>query len=78
MNFVFQLVLLVVSYFVSAALAPKPPKPKPAAREEFDIPVADQGRPIPVVFGTVHLTGPNGLWYGDLRTTPIQEKGGKK
>lgn len=78
MNFVFQLILLVVSYYVSAALAPKPPKPKPAALEDFDIPMAEQGRPIPVVFGSVLLTGPNVLWYGDLRTTPIQEKGGKK
>lgn len=78
MNFVFQLALLVISYFVSAALAPKPPKPKPAALEDFDIPVAEQGRPVPVVFGTVLITGPNVLWYGDLRTTAITEKGGKK
>lgn len=78
MNFVFQLALLVVSYFVSAALAPKPPKPKPAALEDFDIPVAEQGRPVPVVFGAVLITGPNVLWYGDLRVTPIQKKGGKK
>ena len=78
MNFVFQLLLLVVSYFVSAALAPKPPQPKPAALEDFDIPVAEQGRPIPVVFGTVTLTGPNVMWYGDLRTTAIKKKGGKK
>ena len=73
-----QLALLVVSYFVSAALAPKPPKPKPAALEDFDIPVAEQGKPIPVVFGTVILKDPNVMWYGDLRTTAIQEKGGKK
>lgn len=78
MNFVFQLALLVVSYFISTALAPKPPKPKPAALEDFDIPVAEQGRPVPVVFGTVLITGPNVLWYGDLRTTAITEKGGKK
>ena len=78
MNFVFQLLILVVSYFISAALAPKPPQPKPAALEDFDIPMAEQGRPIPVVFGTVMLTGANVMWYGDLRTTPIQTKGGKK
>jgi len=73
-----QLILLVVSVIVSYALRPKPPVPKPAALEDFDIPVAEQGRPIPVVFGTMLLTGPNVLWYGDLRTTPIKEKGGKK
>ncbi len=73
-----QLILLVVSAIVSYALRPKPPVPKPAALEDFDIPVAEQGRPIPVVFGTILLTGPNVLWYGDLRTTAIKEKGGKK
>lgn len=73
-----QLILLVVSYIVSAALAPKPPKPKPAALEDFDIPIAEQGRPIPVIFGTVLVTGPNVLWYGDLRTTAITSKSGKK
>ena len=78
MNFVFQLALLVVSYFISAALAPKPPQPKSAALEDFDIPLAEQGRPIPVVFGTMLITGPNVLWYGDLRTTPIKSEGGKK
>ncbi len=73
-----QLILLVVSYIVSAALAPKPPKPKSAALEDFDIPLAEQGRPIPVVFGTMLISGPNVLWYGDLRTTPIKSSGGKK
>lgn len=73
-----QLILLVVSYFVSAALAPKPPKPKPAALEDFDIPLAEEGREIPVVFGTVKMTSPSLMWYGDLRTTAIKEKSGKK
>lgn len=78
MNFIFQLALLVVSYFVSAALAPKPPQPKPAALEDFDIPLAEEGRPLAVVFGTVLITSPTLMWYGDLRTTAIMEKGGKK
>lgn len=78
MTFFIQLALLVVSYFISAALAPKPPVPKPAAIEDFDVPVAEQGRPVLAVFGTVTLTGPNVLWYGDLRTSAIKEKGGKK
>lgn len=78
MNFFIQIILLVVSYFVSRALAPKPPKPKPAAIEDFDVPMAEQGRPVPVVFGTVTLKSPNVLWYGDLKTKDIKEKGGKK
>lgn len=78
MDFIYYLVVLVVSALVSAALAPKPPKPKPAALEDFDIPVVEQGRAVPVVFGTILLTGPNVLWYGDLRNNAITEKGGKK
>lgn len=73
-----NLFLVLVTNFIAAALAPKPPAPKPAALEDFDVPVAEEGRPIPVVFGTVTITGANVLWYGDLRSTAIKSKGGKK
>lgn len=46
--------------------------------KDFDVPVAEQGRPVPVVFGTVLVEGANVLWYGDLSSTPIKTKGGKK
>jgi hypothetical protein len=72
------ILVLVASALLSIALAPKPPAPKPAALDDFDAPVAQEGRPIPVVFGTVTITGSNVLWYGDLRTTPIKSDGGKK
>lgn len=78
MNFWVQIIILIISAIVSYAMAPKPPKPKPAALEDLDIPVAELGRPIPVIFGTMLITGPNVLWYGDLRTTPITTSGGKK
>ena len=78
MNFVYYLILLIVSSLISAALAPKPPQPKPAALEDFEIPLAEEGRPLAVVFGTVLITSPTLMWYGDLRTTAIKEKGGKK
>lgn len=78
MNFIVYLVVMLASSLLSAALAPKPPPPKPAALQDFDVPVAQEGRPIPVVFGTVTVTGANVLWYGNLRTYPIRKKGGKK
>jgi hypothetical protein len=59
-------------------LAPKPPQPKPAGIGDFKVPTAEQDRTIPVVFGTVWITGPNVVWYGDLRSQPIKKKGGKK
>jgi len=73
-----QLVLFIVSAVLSYLLAPKPPQPKPASLSDFNIPTADEGRPIPVVFGTVTVTGANVVWYGALRTTPIRKSGGKK
>jgi hypothetical protein len=46
--------------------------------DDFSLPTAEEGRPIPVVFGTVLITGPNVVWAGDLKVDPIKKKGGKK
>ncbi len=70
--------ITLVSVGISLALAPKAPKPRAAALEDFDLPTAQEGRPIPVVFGTVKVTGINVLWYGGLRTRSIKTKSGKK
>lgn len=72
------LVVLVVSAFVASALAPRPSPPKPASLEDFDVPTAEEGREIPVVFGTVTVTGPNVVYYGGLRAEAIRKSGGKK
>lgn len=65
---VFTLIaILVVAAYVSYAMAPKPPSPKPAVLTDFDVPTAEENREIPVVFGTVTITGPNCIWYGNLR-----------
>ena len=63
--------VLIVASFVAYALAPKPEAPKPAALNDFDLPTAEEGRAIPVIFGTVWITGPNVIWYGDLASQPI-------
>lgn len=78
MQFLAYIAVLLISTFVAYALAPKPPKPKPASLSDFDIPTAEEGRPIPVVFGTKLVTGPNVIWYGDLRTKAIKSGGSKK
>lgn len=78
MNFFVQLLVLVVTSLIQAALAPKPPSPKPASISDFDVPTAEEGREIPVIFGEVLITGANCVWYGDLYAEPIKTKGGKK
>jgi Putative phage tail protein/Protein of unknown function (DUF2793) len=66
-------VWFLISTLASIALAPKPPKPKPASLEDFDVPTAEEDRPIPVLFGTKRITGANVVWYGDLSTSKIKK-----
>jgi hypothetical protein len=78
MQFVYYLVVMVVAALVSQALAPKPPEPKPASLSDIDVPTAEEGRPIPVVFGSVLLRGAYVVGDGDLEADPIKKSGGKK
>lgn len=71
-SFLVKLAIMVaLAYF----LRPKPPKPpsppKPTGLEEFDIPTAEEGRPLQVLFGKRRIKGPNVVWYGDLKSTAI-------
>lgn len=70
--------LFVAALVVSYATMPKPQTQKPAGLSEIDAPIAEEGAEIPVLFGTRELTGPNCVWYGDLKTVAIKSKGGKK
>jgi hypothetical protein len=67
----------VVALVVSYALAPKPKVSIPAIGE-IKAPTAEEGREIPVLFGTREIKGPNVVWYGDKKVVPIRKKGGKK
>lgn len=73
-----NLIALVVTTLISMALAPRPPQPKPASLSDIDAPTAEEGRPVPVVFGTVLVRGVNVVWYGDLAVEPIQQRGRRK
>jgi len=73
-----QIALFVVSLAVSYYLQPTPDSPKAASLADFSAPTADETRPIPVLFGTRWIKGPNVVWFGDLRTRAIKKKGGKK
>ncbi|HGM4836178.1 hypothetical protein [Stenotrophomonas maltophilia] len=74
----FQIIMLVVSLIISYVTRPRPTVPKPAALEDFNVPTAEDGRECAMIFGTVWIDDPNVLYYGDLRTTPVKTKGGKK
>lgn len=71
-------IVFIVSLVVSYSMIPKPQVAPPAGLGDIKAPTAEEGREIPVLFGTRDLAGPNVVWYGDLRTEAIKKKGGKK
>jgi hypothetical protein len=78
MAFLWNVFWYVVTSVIVQALAPRPAAPRPASLADVQAPTAEDGREIPVVFGTVWLRGPNMLWYGDMSTSAIRRRGGKK
>lgn len=77
---IFYLVSAVISFGVSIYAATRPqPKVPDATVQTGDTPTAQEGRPIPVAFGTVLIRDPNIVWFGETGTEPIKSKGeGKK
>jgi hypothetical protein len=72
-----------ISFFISLAfnvvgelLRPKPriDSPKPTSLGDYRTPTADETRPIPVAYGTVRVTGPNAVWWGDFEARAITKK----
>jgi len=70
------LILFVVSVVLSELLRPKAniENARPAGLGDFQFPTATEGRPVPLVWGTVRQKGPNVIWYGDLVQEAITEK----
>lgn len=77
--FLLQLAVGVVLNIIGFLLMARPKQPKPPAVRDLEDPTAESGRPIPVVFGSMTVTGLNILYYGDksIRSREISS-GGKK
>lgn len=67
-------VALVVAY----SAVPKPQSQPPPGLGDVKLPTAEEGREIPVLFGTREMTAPNVIWWGDFSAEPVKKKGGKK
>lgn len=61
------LLLGIALQILGYLLAPQPKREKPAAAQDLQDPTAEAGRPIPVLFGTMTITGVNVLWFGDKK-----------
>ncbi|HID49349.1 MAG TPA: hypothetical protein EYP40_07040 [Chromatiales bacterium] len=73
-----MLALFIISSVLQIMLAPTPRVEHAKPASDFSAPVAEEGRPIPVVFGEVLIEAPNVVWYGDSEAQPIYSGGGGK
>lgn len=76
MAFFVTLLLFAASFILSEITKPKPrlENARPSDLGDFNFPTATEGRVVPLVWGTVRLSGPNVVWYGDLRQRAIKKK----
>lgn len=70
-----SLILAAASVILSELLRPKPDfeNARPKGIDDFKFPTAQEDRVIPLVFGTVKVSGPNVVWYGDFQQRKITE-----
>lgn len=61
----------VLALFI-VATTPQPKSRPPADLENIKVPTAEEGRAIPVLFGTRVIEGPNVVWYGDFKTQEVK------
>lgn len=72
-----QIAISIGLQVIGYLLMPRPKPPKPPAVEDLQDPTAEAGRPIPVVFGSMTVTGLNVLYYGEKAISVRKVKIGK-
>lgn len=72
-----MIAVFVASLVLAFSMMPKPQSTPPPGLNEVQVPTAEVGREIPVLFGTRDINGNSG-WYGDISFVPIKKGGGKK
>lgn len=69
-----MLFLYIATTILSGLLA-KAPKIKASSLGELQAPTAEEGRNLPVIFGTCLMKAPNVVWYGDYKVAAIKKRG---
>lgn len=70
-------IVLLIGVAYTATNQPKTQTPIAMTLDDVKAPVAEIGKEIPVVFGERIIADPNVVWFGDLRTKPVQTSSGK-
>lgn len=71
MVWILYIVLIAIVIYCAYAAGSDTPDAVADSLADVNAPTADQGRPLPVPFGTVLIKSANLVWYGDLSTIPI-------
>ena len=69
-----MLAISVALSLIAYLLMPKPKQPKPPAAADAEVPTADAGRPVPVVFGELTVKGVNIIGYWDKQVRQYEVK----
>jgi len=71
-----NLLLFVVSFVITALLAPKPKfeNARPQELKDVNFPQASENAPVALVLGQVRQDAPNTIWYGNFRAVPITKR----
>lgn len=72
-TFIIQIAISLALTAISYAIRPrqKAATPQAAGLDDIEVPQAEEGGVIAVVFGTVLVRGVNVVWVGDLKTEPV-------
>ena len=72
--FLIQLAIGVGLQIIGYLLTPKPKASQPNEVKDLENPTAEGGRPIPVVFGEMEVTGVNIVWFGEKQNKVFKVK----
>lgn len=72
---IIAIIMMIISYAIQIAMQKDP---APPARGALDVPTAEEGSSVPVLFGSARAKSANVVFSGDFRTTDIRASGGKK
>lgn len=73
-------VVIIAALAAAFLIRPKTSGPPiaPATIDDIDVPVAEEGKTVGVVFGTIDLKEFDVVWYGNFLADPIKYSGGGK